>query len=275
MMTRTLWLIGAASLLLTACETANPAPVTYHDGPVEGDVLPSRTEWNRPGFEIMGADYRTFMAFEDRPDEPQVYLRHELEGSDPVEAWLNFASPWMADANQRFEGETAQGTPAYVKLEAGPCEIDARGGTYFAEVHLGSLVYTGCARETGPVALWIDDLDAALSDIGICESHLDRLQGVTPADLETRQVTYWSGEEGRGRVIYRMEDKGRVECRISGSRPDWSGLSENDSPQRGDSDPIFIPDRVPEQGEGCYLYERVRDEDGQLIGAFGHDACSG
>ena len=30
----------------------------------------------------------------------------------------------------------------------------------------------------------------------------------------------------------------------------------------------------PDFGEGCYVYESVREADGTLIGALGYDACN-
>ena len=70
-----------------------------------------------------------------------------------------------------------------------------------------------------------------------------------------------------------MQSVGRVECLVFSRRPEWTVLPDDDPAYPGEGDPVFVPGRLPEQGEGCYLYERVRDRDGELIGALGHDAC--
>jgi hypothetical protein len=43
----------------------------------------------------------------------------------------------------------------------------------------------------------------------------------------------------------------------------------------GEADPIFVRSQMPPRGDACYVYESVRDRNGTLIGAFGHDSCAG
>ena len=174
---------------------------------------------------------------------------------------------------QLFEGVSDEGLPVSVELVSGPCTANGRQHARFARIETGRLSYEGCARETGAVVSWTEALPLFLPAIAACETEAAR-SSIAFARRGGGAVIHARDVRGDAVLRYRFGESGRWECTVRGAAARWSILPDSAAPQAGEGFPVYIPGRIPSAGEGCYLYERVENEDGDLIGALGHDVCS-
>ncbi len=271
---RTRWLIAAfAGLIigLSACAPATSGGVTsaFSASPVPADFTPR--EPSRPelsGYIAEGPGFMVEMMFDEAADGGvEIDTIIDTGGAALLRPQLAMGEPWLADGVQRYHGRLDRHGEIVLTLEAGPCAIgDFRYGL-FATLNLRGGVYEGCARETGPHVRWTHEIGEFLPAIDACLADDD----VPAGSNRWVSLAYRRGEA----VIVRFEypGMGRFDC-----HNDEMGLRSTEVPERrgrlpGEGDPYFLPGRMPEAGEGCFLYERVVDSEGRLIGALAHDVC--
>ena len=134
-------------------------------------------------------------------------------------------------------------------------------------MRVGESVYSGCGSEVAATDRWSNYL-------------LDYLPAIDTCLAEFR------GEEAYVSVAYTMpggetairvvdSDVRTWECATREQGTAINSIRPLDAADAvfGEGDPIFVRGIMPAFGEGCYVYEAVREADGSLIGAFGHDSC--
>lgn len=263
-----------AALTLGACatmpDTAAPSMQTGFSG---APSIPPR-EAPRAGYRFVGADFSGELVFEDRGGTPAATLRHQVRGADPLRAELRFSEPYLADGVHAFEGESDSGLPLDLVLEHGVCEAGGRAYGYFATLHAGRLTYEGCAGETGPVLRWTNDLPRHLPAIEACQAHARTSAVMHFAGSGRREIVHVREEAGEPVVRYAFPGSGRFDCRLNHGQIQWRPVAADTAMQPGEGDPVFLPGQMPEAGDDCRLYARVRDGGGGLIGALGYDVCT-
>lgn len=207
------------------------------------------------------------MSYVQDGGEVFVQTRLTLSGGEESTASLNIAMPYLEGGVRRFSGETRDGRPIDVMLQAGPCEASGQRHVYFAEIDLGTRQLSGCGDEIAVDDRWsnylmdyLPAIDACLGEFRNQQAHISVAYtmagghtGVRIVDSETRTWECATRDDGDAVNSLRAVDAGDALA--------------------GEGDPIFIRSTLPEFGEGCYVYESVREADGTLIGAFGYDAC--
>lgn len=236
-------------------------------------AAPSAARAEPPGYQINGADFAGDLVFEDRSGRPVVVYRHAVDGAPTVIAELDLEPNWLSDGVQRFEGLSDRGVDMEVALVSGPCRAAGRVHARFARVQAGRTVYEGCARETGPVTSWSERLPRYLPAVQACERDAAR-SSMAFVRRGSGQVIHGRSEGGADVLRFRFGENGRWDCAVSGERVSWSVVPERAPTLPGEGDPVFAPGRMPQAGDGCYLYERVQSADGALIGALGQDVCA-
>lgn len=267
-------LAGAVAGLAAACATpAGAPPVTGFNADAGEASAPVEASAETSGFQINGADFAGDLVFEDQAGRVVATYHHAVDGAATLVADMAIDQAWLVDGVRRFEGVSDRGVEISVELISGPCEVSGRLHARFATISAGRLVYEGCARETGPRVSWTEGLPLHLAAIDACETQARQ----SPMAFARRGdgAVMHARSDGQAAVIrYRYEDSGRWECRVEAGRASWSILPDSAGEQPGEGIPVFIPGRVPNAGEGCYLYERVETEDGEVLGALGHDVCT-
>ena len=271
--------LAAAGLCALAAACASPAGPVASDfngaagSGATGSAAPSDARAEAPGYQINGADFAGDLIFEDRGGRPVVIYRHAVDGAPTVVAELDLAANWLSDGVQRFEGLSDRGVEMEVALVSGPCRAAGRLHARFARVQAGRAVYEGCARETGPVTSWSERLPRYLPAIEAC-----RDDAATSSMAFVRrgggQVIHGRSENGADVLRFRFGENGRWDCSVSGEQVSWSVVPARAPALPGEGAPVFVPGRMPQAGDGCYLYERVQSPDGALIGALGQDVCA-
>ena len=222
------------------------------------------------GYELVGADGWTgSLAYVDDEGDARARLIMAFDDGRRVDVDLDIAMPYLEGGVRRFHGADANGRPVNVELQAGPC-VEPGGNTliYSADLEIAGQSANGCGREAGgDLDRWSNYLMTYLPVIDMCLAEFrNRAQhvsyaytmsggetGVRLVDLDARTWECATREEGEA---------------INSVRP----LDAADG-MFGEGDPIFVRGAMPEFGEGCYVYEAVRDTDNSLIGSFGFDAC--
>ena len=265
---------GSIGALAAACASPG-APLNSAFNTGAASVLaPSQSAApSLSGFQINGATFAGDLIFTDRGGRAMATYRHAVDGADTLIAEMNLDEGWLVDGARLFEGVSDEGVPISVELVSGPCEVNGRQHARFARIEAGRLSYEGCARETGPMVSWTEALPLLLPAVAACEAEASR-SSIAFVRRGGGAVIHAREAGGAAVLRYRFGDSGRWECTVRADRARWSILPDHSAPQVGEGFPIFIPGRMPSAGEGCYLYERVESEDGELIGAIGHDACS-
>ncbi|KPP80508.1 MAG: lipoprotein [Oceanicaulis sp. HLUCCA04] len=236
-------------------------------GPDFAPREPSRPELS--GYIAEGPGFTAELMFDEAPDGGVEI--DSLIDTGAALIWqprLAMAEPWLADGVQRYEGRIDRIGEIALILEAGPCAIgDVRYG-HFATLDMGGRLHEGCARETGPHPLWTREIGEFLPAVNACLADDD-----APAGNGQRvSLAYHRG--GSAVVRFDVQGGGRFDCEYDASGISWQTVSDQEPRQPGEGNPYFIPGRLPQDGEGCFLYESVRDAQGRTIGALAHDGCT-
>ncbi len=253
---------------LTACATTS----------VGGGVASSAIEYapsraarpvdTRFGYRLAGADWQGRMVFESVGGEARVDFTLDGVESGPDRAELLVALPYLDGGVRRYNGTTDQGRAVIVQLQAGPCD-NPDGGTdpYFATIRLGASEMSGCAMEVAPVDRWsnylaeyLPAIDACLAEMSGTAAHVSLAYTLAGGATGIRLV---DGDGASWECATREEG-----ARVNSLRP----IGPADA-VLGEGDPIFVRSALPDAASSCYVFESVRDADGVLIGALGHDAC--
>lgn len=268
--------IGLGALALSACaglpETAL-APPPMEAGFAANRAVPRAPEI-RSGYVLAGADFDGELVFEDSGGVPGAALRHSVRGADPLYAELSFDEPFLDGGVHAFSGETATGLPVDLVLEHGPCRSGGRDWGYFATLHAGRLRYEGCAGETGPVLRWTNDLAHFLPAVEACQAHARTSALMHFAGSGRREIVHVRREGDADVVRYAFPGSGRFDCRLRAGQVQWRPVNADSPVEPGEGDPVFLPGHMPEAGDDCRLYARVRDGEGGLIGSLGYDVCT-
>jgi len=222
------------------------------------------------GYELQGmGDWQGDLAFQAEAGSPVVHFTYTPgEGTgDATQADLAIAMPYLDGGVRRYEGVAADGRAVDVQLQAGPCESGGERYTHFAAVRLGAMAVAGCAYERAAQDRWSNYLMDFMPAIDLCLAEMgDRAMHVSLA------YALPGGSTGVRMVDL---DNRSWECATREQDTAINSLRPLDAADvvLGEGDPIFVREEMPEFGEGCYVYESVREADGALIGAFGYDAC--
>ena len=231
----------------------------------------SRAPVSGAGYELHGMSGWTgrLSYFDDEGDARAHLVMRRADGSE-TNVILDIVLPYLDGGLRQFRGQDDVGREVAVELQAGPCPA-GNGDTmiYFADLAIGSQTAQGCGREAGGTTdRWSNYLFDYLPMIDLCLSDFrDRAQYVSMAHTLT------GGETGV-RIV--DVDTRTWECatREAGTRINSIRPLDAADAMFGEGDPIFVRGAMPTFGEGCYVYEAVREADGRLIGAFGYDACN-
>lgn len=273
-------LAGLSALMagLSACAptTSGGLQSAFSPMPAGPDFTPR--EHSRPelsGYIAEGPGFMVEMMFDEAPDGGvEIDTLIDTGAARLLHPRLTMAEPWLEDGVQRYEGRLDRVGEIALTLEAGPCAIgDIRYGL-FASLEIGGRVREGCARETGPHVRWTHEIGEFLPAIEACsaDSAVSSLAHVRGAGSRRVSVAYRQAEAVV--VRYDYPGNGRFDCTYTHGAVRWRAVSDVEPALPGEGDPFFLPGRIPETGDGCFLYERVRDADGRIIGALAHDACA-
>ena len=272
-------------LLVSACSQTlapPPAPMAGFSAPADSRTMaptPSLAPSDRPdagpvsGYEIDGAGFYGDLHFLEAHGSVHAVYAHAVEGNVTVHAELRPQSPWLRDGVRRFEGFDDNGAAVTVELEAGVCEHNGRSYGRFAHIETEFGAHTGCASEIGPQPSWSDALPSYLPMIQTC---LEQSQSSSMAFVRgagRAQVLHAEKTGAEGVVRMRFGESGRWDCALENGQARWRVVSDEAPMRQGEGDPVFILNAMPEDGEACAIYERVVDQDGQVLGALGYDAC--
>jgi hypothetical protein len=270
MFLRTLFLVLIGTSL-AACATTDSGPAGSPLASSAFNYAPSdRAPVNTAGYDLHGSDWAGRLAYIDDEGEARALLQMTYEDGRAITAYLDIAMPYLDGGLRQFNGEDGEGRLVHLELQAGPCRTMS-GDTliYFADMSIGQRTASGCGREVGgELDRWSNYLIDYLPIIDLCLAEFrDRAQhvsiaytmsggetGVRIVDVDTRTWECATREQGTA---------------INSVRP----LDAADA-MYGEGDPIFVRGDMPTFGEGCYVYEAVREDDRTLIGAFGFDACN-
>lgn len=278
---RTAWLIaGLAGLMagLAACAptTSGGLASGFSAAPAPADFTPR--EPSRPelsGYIAEGDGFWLELTFHEGLGggvEIDTII-HMTGAAGLLSPAFDMAEPWLGDGVRRFEGGMDRHGEVALVLTAGPCAIgDMRYG-HFAALEMGGRSYEGCARETGPHPLWTHEIGDFLPAIEACltDSAVSAVAHVRGAGQ--RRIVHARHDDGAVTVRFEYPGSGRFDCSHNGLRASWRAVSDTEPSRPGEGDPVFIPGAVPPPGDGCFLYERVVDSEGRLVGALAHDAC--
>lgn len=241
--------------------------------PHRSTTIRARTGHAAPGgfgYDLTGqTGWHGRIAYTDEDGSVRVALEYSLADRLLHSAMLEIEMPYLADGVRRFHGEDADGRPVALQLQAGPCEIEPGDRfTHFVALRAGGQVLAGCAREHGEDDRWSNYLMDYMPAIDAC---LAEFSG-QPAHVSVAH-TMRGGATGVRIVDESMQS---WECVTREDGASVNSLRPLDSADAifGEGDPIFVRGVFPDFGEGCYVYESVREADGTLIGALGYDACN-
>lgn len=280
---RLVGLCGLA-LLLTACAqtsqsdlspVAGFAPSTEDAAAPSPSLAPSERpdDIPRSGYQIDGAGFYGDLHYLEEGNRVRAAYAHAVEGEVTRHADLRPEAAWLHDGVRRFEGQDEDGASMTVELEAGVCRVNGRVYARFARIEAAGGSYEGCAAEIGPHVSWSEALPRYLPLIRTCldESRASSMTFVRGAGRA--QVLHVSDQGETPVVRMRFGESGRWDCVLENDAARWRVVAETAPLQPGEADPFFIVDAVPEAGEACAVYERVRSEGGEVLGALGYDVC--
>lgn len=261
--------LGAA---LTACAATTGTPNAADLGASVYDHAPAgeARAITAYGYELAGPDgWSGRMIYRQDGAEALVAMQVSTADGERHIADLAIAMPYLEGGVRRFSGETQEGRPLAVELQAGPCGAgQGERHLYFAHIALDGHSLTGCGDEVARDDRWSNYLMDYLPAIDTCLTEFrNRNVHVSVA------YTMAGGHTGI-RIV--DEEMRTWECATREEGLAINSLRRVDAADAiyGEGDPIFVRASLPEFGEGCYVYESVREADGTLIGAFGYDACS-
>lgn len=266
--------LGAACISLGACATTG-------DGSAGGggmamsafDYAPTggvRRAGSSFGYALEGSgDWQAELAFEDAGGDTRVNFSYVGADGERTLGELLISMPYLEDGVRRFHGITDDGKSVEVELQAGPCRSAAGSGswTYFASISMDGSAVSGCGAERARSDRWSNYIADYLPAIDVCLREFgDRARHVT--------IAYPLAGESTG-VRVAADDGMTWECATRDGDTAINSMRPLDAADAyyGEGDPIFVRQTMPNSADGCYVYESVRDADGGLIGAFGHDTC--
>lgn len=264
-------LLGGLAVLLaglSACAPTTSGGLQSAFSPMQAGPGFSPREASRPelsGYIAEGPGFTVEMVFDEGPDGAvDIDTLIDTGAAALLMPRLAMAEPWLADGVQRYEGRLDRSGEIALTLQAGPCAIaDMRYGL-FATLEIGGRVREGCARETGPHVRWTHEIGEFLPHINAC---MASREGLARVSLAYR--------EGDGVIVrFDQPDGGRADCESASDGVQWRAVESSAPRLPGEGDPYFLPGRMPGDGEGCFLYERVRDAQDTTLGALAHDACA-
>lgn len=268
-MTRMICLLMVCSGL-AACATGSGArhslASSVFDHPPAHD---ERASVHGFGYRLAGADgWSADLTYESGPGAPGVAMQYDLGDGGGDSADLAIAMPYLSDGLRRFHGITAGGEPVDIEMQAGPCRT-ADGATwqYFVTADLAGRQLTGCGAEVAEQDRWSNYLPDYLPAIDTCLAEFR-----APPVHVSLAYTLAGGEIGV-RIVDGETQTWECATRDNGTAINSLRVVGAADAMFGEGDPIFVRGVYPEFGEGCYVYETVREADGTLIGSFGHDAC--
>lgn len=277
--TISIWMRGLAAAglacLASACVTAPPSlsPSGFSaQQDVSATLAPAPRDAENAGFEIEGEDFHAVITFREIDGRAAALFSGHGFRAGPVETEFDLTQPWVSDG-ERVYSEGSMLDRVRVSMRTRPCT--ASGGVWAREasVLVGRLVYLGCARETGPHPSWTENLPALMDDIGQCVSAARNSSMAFVRGSGQAHVLYAGQERAGTRVRMRFGESGRWDCLTGERGPEFSVVSDRAEPAPGEADPVFIPGAMPDDGEGCYLYEAVHDASGRPAGALAYDVC--
>lgn len=233
-------------------------------------VRPEPEDMARFGYSLSGMTdgWNGEMRFESEGGGLAVDLEMNRGGMHTAAA-LDIAMPYLENGVRRFIGQTMSGDPVEVVLQAGPC-LDpgsARHQTHFATVSVGGERFDGCAREVAATDRWTNYIASYLPAIDTCLYEMrNQAEHVT--------LAYPVASATGVRLGNRLGQRWECVTRQGNQAVNAMRTLEAGDIMAGENDPIFVRGEMPMAGEGCYVYESVRTADGELIGAFGFDACT-
>lgn len=268
---RTITLMAGFIILLaglSACAPTTSGGLQSAFSPMQAGPGFAPREPSRPelaGFIAEGPGFAAELAFDEGPDGAvEIDAMIDTGAALIWQPRLVMAEPWLAGGVQRYEGRLDRVGAIALTLQAGPCAIgDIRYGL-FAALDMGGQAYEGCARETGPHVRWTHEIGDFLPHIDACLANGTGARRVS--------LVYRDGEA----VIVRFDDAstGRRDCASTSAGVEWQPVDRSAPRLPGEADPYFLPGDMPADGEGCFLYERVRDPQGETLGALAHDGCA-
>ena len=260
---------------LTACATTGggPAGLVVGNGVANNafgyaPARASRSADTRFGYRLAGADWDGRMVFESVGGEARVDFTLDAAQGETDRAELLISMPYLDGGVRRYDGVTDQGRAVFVQLQAGPCrDGDGDIDPYFATVRIGDAAMHGCAMETAPVDRWSNYLADYLPAIDAC---LAEMAG--EADHVSLAYTLAGGATAVRLVDH---DGSSWECATREDGTHVNSLRAIDAADAvlGEGDPIFIRALMPDASDSCYVFESVREANGDLIGALGFDVC--
>ncbi|MCC5994905.1 MAG: hypothetical protein JJU18_00865 [Oceanicaulis sp.] len=268
--------IAALAGLASACVTApdlTPAGLTTRPDAPAHEPARRAGPADAAGFEIEGDEFHARIVFREAGGRALALFDGSGFAAGSVDAEFDLDRPWIRSGAQVYDSQ-AEPHRVSVTLNAQPCQGYDGVWPRTASVMIGRLVYQGCARETGPHPRWSEDLPALAPAISQCLASARNSSMAFVRGSGSAHVLHAARDEGgETRVRLRVGESGRWDCVVRGGRAEFAVVSERAGEAPGEGDPVFIPGLAPEDGEGCYLYETVRDAAGAVTGALAHDAC--
>ncbi|WP_339742755.1 hypothetical protein [uncultured Maricaulis sp.] len=228
----------------------------------------SRAADTRFGYRLAGDEWQGRMVFESVSGEARVDFTLDAAESETDRAELLISMPYLDGGVRRYDGVTDHGRAVFVQLQAGPCHnSDGDIDPYFVTVRVGDAQMNGCAMETAPIDRWANYLADYLPAIDVC---LAEMAG--EADHVSLAYTLTGGATAIRLVDH---DGSSWECatRDDGSHVNSLRAINAADAILGEGDPIFVRAFMPDASDSCYVFESVREGNGDLIGALGYDVC--
>ncbi|KAA5804538.1 hypothetical protein F1654_00570 [Alkalicaulis satelles] len=267
--------IAALGLLASACVTApelRPSSLIDHPEAGDRDPAPRPARPGSAGYEIEGGDFHARIVFREIRGRAVAQFDGAGFAAGAVESEFDLDQAWIR-AGARVYDSAEPPHHVSVRLSVQPCETAHGVWPRTALVTVGRRDYRGCARETGPHPSWTENLPELMPAITQCLASARNSSMAFVRGSGSAHVIHAGADEEQTRVRLRVGETGRWDCVVRQGRADFTVVSERAGEAPGEGDPSFIPGHMPADGEGCYLYEAVRDDSGALIGALAHDVC--
>lgn len=259
--------------LAASCAQTTPAPSLMSSLAPTLDADASLAPPQAAGYLFSGESFAGDLQFVETDGQARALYAHAVDGAPTLNVELRPDPNWLSDGVRRFEGVSDRGMPISVEMEAGACRTGGQGYGRFVSVQAGTLTYEGCAQETGPYVSWSEGLARHLPKVEACmlASQTSSMAFVRGAG----RVQVLHVEEASDSTIVRMRfgESGRWDCTLNEQRASWRIVGDTAPVRMTEADPVFILGEMPAAGEACYVYERVRNAEGEDVGALGYDAC--
>lgn len=265
--------LTAMALVAASCAqtTATPDLITTLAPTLESDAPLAPPQ--AAGYLFSGDRFAGDFQFVEADGQARALYAHAVDGAPTLHVELRPDPNWLSDGVRRFEGVSDRGMAVRIEMEAGACRAGGQGYGRFVSVQAGRLTYEGCAQETGPYVSWSEGLVHHLPKVEACMAASQTSSMAFVRGAGRVQVLHVEDEGDETVVRMRFGESGRWDCTLSGQRASWRIVGDSAPNRMSEADPVFILGAMPDAGEACYVYERVRNADGEEIGALGYDAC--